>query len=95
MIEAHMPANAQVRALVHECVHALGIDYSHYPKDQAEVIADTATFVVCAGAGLAVDSDSLPYVVGWSKDGALTAVTELAQTIDRLVRRIEDDALNA
>jgi antirestriction protein ArdC len=94
-IDAKAPANAQVRALVHECVHALGINYACYSKDRAEVIADTVTFVVCAGAGLAVDSGSIPYVAGWSKDGALTAVTEFAQTIDELARRIENDALKA
>jgi hypothetical protein len=39
---------------------------------------------------LVVESDSVPYVAGWGRDGALEAVTRFAQTIDTLARRIED-----
>jgi len=88
-IDARMPANAQVRALVHECVHALGIDYDRHPRARAEVVADTVAFVVCTGAGLSLDAESVPYVAGWGKDGALAAVTDFARTIDALARRIE------
>lgn len=94
-VDARAPANAQVRTLIHECVHALGIDYQRYPKAQAEVIADTVTFVASAGVGLAVDSESIPYVANWGEDGAIAVVTEFAQTIDRLARHIEDGALRA
>jgi hypothetical protein len=75
---------------VHECAHALGIDYERYSREQSEVLADTITFVVCASVGLAVDGDSIAYVAGWGEDGALEAVTEFASTIDVLARRIED-----
>jgi hypothetical protein len=92
-IDDRAPENAQVRTLIHECVHALGIDYQSYPRDRAEVIADAVTFVASAGVGLAVDAESVSYVAGWGKDGALTAVTECARTIDALARRIEDAAL--
>lgn len=94
-VDARAPANTQVRTLIHECVHALGIDYRRYPRSQAEVIADTVTFLACASVGLAIDTDSVPYVASWGKDGALDAVTEFAQTIDKLARRIEDGALRA
>jgi hypothetical protein len=76
--------------LIHECAHALGIDYECYSRAQAEVIVDTVTYVVCAGAGLAVDGESIPYVAGWGEGGALEAVTDFAETIDTLARRIED-----
>jgi N-terminal domain of anti-restriction factor ArdC len=94
-IDAGAPANAQVRALIHECVHALGIDYERYPRNRAEVIADTVTFLACSSAGLAVDAESVPYVASWGRDGALEAVGEFAQTIDGLARRIEDAALRS
>jgi hypothetical protein len=42
------------------------------------VIVDTVTFIVCAGAGLDVGGESIPYVAGWGEDGALDAVTEFA-----------------
>lgn len=89
------PANSQVRTLIHECVHALGVDCRSYPRHQAEVIADTVTFLACASVGLATDAESVPYVASWGKDGALEAVTACAQTIDKLARRIEDGALRA
>ena len=51
---------------------------------------DTVTYVVCAGAGLAIDGEVIPYVAGWGEEGALEAVTEFAERIDTLSRRIED-----
>jgi hypothetical protein len=45
VIDADMPANAQVRTLVHEITHALGVDYATYSRAQAEVIVDTAIFL--------------------------------------------------
>jgi antirestriction factor ArdC-like protein len=89
VVDAGAPPNRRVRTLIHECAHALGIDYEHYSRPQAEVIVDTVTYVVCAGVGLAVDGESIPYVAGWGEDGALEAVTEFAETIDSLARRIE------
>jgi N-terminal domain of anti-restriction factor ArdC len=90
VIDAQAPANAKVRTLIHECAHALGVDYERYSRAQAEVIVDTVTFIVAAGLGLAADGESVPYVAGWGEDGALEAVTELAETIDAIARRIED-----
>jgi hypothetical protein len=75
--------------LIHECAHALGVDYQRYSRAQAEVIVDTVTFVVSASVGFAVDGETIPYVAGWGEHGALEAVTEFAETIDKLARRIE------
>lgn len=47
------------------------------------------TFIAAAGVGLAVDGESVPYIAGWGEDGALEAVSQFAETIDRLARRIE------
>lgn len=74
---------------MHECAHALGVDYERYSRARAEVIVDTVTFLVAASVGLAVDGDTIPYVAGWGEHGALEAVTESAETIDNLARRIE------
>jgi hypothetical protein len=38
VIDSKMPANAQVRTLIHECAHAMGVDYERYSRAQAEVI---------------------------------------------------------
>jgi N-terminal domain of anti-restriction factor ArdC len=90
VVDADAPANARLRTLVHETVHALGVDYRRYPRAQAGVIADTTTLVVVSGLGLDVSSETIPYVAGWGEQGALEAVTDQAKTIDELARRIED-----
>jgi hypothetical protein len=89
VVDAAAPANGRVRTLVHECAHALGIDYERYSRAQAEVIVDTVTYLVAASVGLAVGGETIPYVAGWGEHGALEAVTEYAETIDTLARRIE------
>ena len=45
--------------------------------------------MVCGSAGLDVSGESIPYVAGWGEDGALAAIREYAETIDRIARRIE------
>ena len=94
VIDADAPANARVRTLIHECARALGVDYERYTRAQAEVIVDTVTYVVCAGAALAVEGESVPYVAGWGEQGALEAATQFAETIDALARRIEQAVLD-
>ncbi len=74
----------------HELAHALGVGYREYGRRKAEVIVDTVTFVVCAGVGLDVGGESIPYVAGWGEDGALEAVTEFAGVIDTLAHKLED-----
>ena len=90
VVDRDVPANAQLRTLIHECAHALGIDYQRYSRRQAEVMVDTVTLVAASSVGLAVDGETIPYVTGWGEDGALEAVTEFAETIDKVARRIED-----
>ena len=48
------------------------------------------TGVAASVVGLAVDGETVPYVSGWGEQGALEAVTEFAETIDNVARRIED-----
>ena len=89
VVDQQAPGNARVRTLIHECAHALGVDYQRYTRAQAEVIVDTVTFLVSASVGLKVDGETIPYIAGWGEHGALEAVTEFAETIDKLARHIE------
>jgi len=89
-VDASQPVNAQARILVHELAHALGIGYREYGRHQAEVIVDTVTFIVCAGAGLDVGGESIPYIAGWGENGALEAVTRFAGVIDTIARQLEN-----
>jgi hypothetical protein len=95
VVDAGVPANAQLRTLIHECAHALGIGYDRYSRAQAEVMVDTATFIAASAVGLSVDGETVPYVSGWSEDRARDAVTEFAETIDQVARRIEEVLLTA
>jgi len=95
VVDADAPANARLRTLIHECAHAMGIDYESYSRPQAEVMVETVTLLAASTVGLAVDGETIPYVSGWGEDGALKAVTEFAETIDRVARRIEDVLLAA
>jgi hypothetical protein len=94
VVDADAPANARLRTLIHETAHALGIDYERYSRAQAEVMVDTVTLLAASSVGLRVDGETIPYVAGWGERGALEAVSEFAETIDRIARQIED-ALHA
>jgi hypothetical protein len=90
VINDELPANAQVRILVHEIAHALGVGYSDYGRSRAEVLVDTVTFIVCGAVGLDTSGSSVPYVAGWGESGELNAIRGYAETIDQIARRIED-----
>lgn len=90
VVDAGAAPNAQLRTSIHECAHALGIDYQRYSRAQAEVMVDTVTLLAASSVGLAVDGETIAYVAGWGENGALEAVTEFAETIDRTARRIEE-----
>ena len=90
VVNATLSRNGQVRVLIHEIAHALGVGYREHGRGRAEVIVDTVTYVVCGSVGLDTSGSSVPYVAGWGEEGALDAIRECAQTIDEIARRIED-----
>ena len=89
VVDAGQAVNGQVRTLVHELVHALGVNYQTHTRPQAEVIVDTATLIVLSGAGLDTSGETIPYVASWGESGALESVSEHAELIDRLARTVE------
>ena len=90
VVNEELSANAQVRVLVHEIAHALGVGYSDYGRRRAEVLVDTVTYIVCGSVGLDTSGSSVPYVAGWGESGELDAIRSYAETIDKIARRIED-----
>jgi len=58
-------------------------------------MVETATLLAASTVGLAVDGETIPYVSGWGEHGASEAVTEFAETIDQVARRIEEVLLAA
>jgi hypothetical protein len=92
VVNRRRPANARVRILVHELAHAHPagqLDYEHYSREQAEVLVDTVTYVVCGQLGLNVEAESIPYVASWGEHGVLEAVHTFAATIDAVASAIE------
>jgi antirestriction factor ArdC-like protein len=47
VVDSDQPANARLRILIHETIHALGIGYAEFGRERAEVIVDTAIFSPC------------------------------------------------
>lgn len=90
VVEDRQAPNAKVRVAVHELAHALGGSSERFGRERAEVIVETAAYIACAAAGLATDTESIPYIAGWGEHGALDAVTEAATIIDQIAARIED-----
>lgn len=89
VINSAMPVNGQVRVLVHEIAHALGIGYRDYGREQAEVLVDTITHIVCGSVGLDITQSTVPYIAGWGENGGLDALRGYAERIDETARRIE------
>lgn len=85
--------NGRVRTLIHELAHAHGIDYSDYTRPQAEVIVESAAFMVCQSIGLDTTGMSVPYIAKWSAADdkeKLKTLREFADTIDNLANKIEE-----
>jgi hypothetical protein len=52
VVDPNRPANGQVRVLIHECAHALGIGYEEQGRAAAEVIVESAATIACGSIGL-------------------------------------------
>ncbi len=82
-------ANAEVRVLLHELAHAHGVSYQDYGRDDAEVIVETATVIVCGALGLDTTGASIPYIAEWGERGDLQAIRRHAETVDQIARELE------
>jgi Putative metallopeptidase family (DUF6782) len=88
-IAAGGSANQQVHVLIHEIAHALGIGYKEHGREQAEVLVETATFIVSTSIGLDTTGTSVPYVANWGEANAVAAIEAYARTVDEVARKIE------
>jgi hypothetical protein len=90
VVNGVLAPNAQVRVLVHEIAHALGVSYRDYGRKRAEVLVDSATYIVCGSFGLDTSASTIPYIAGWGETGELDSIRSYAETIDTIARRVED-----
>jgi antirestriction protein ArdC len=65
VVSTRASVNGQVRTLVHELAHALGVGYEEYGRPAAEVIVETAAVIVCGSIGLDTSGESIPYIATW------------------------------
>jgi hypothetical protein len=95
VVDAGLPANAQVRVLVHELAHALvradrQDDDPDLDAAAEELVAETTAYSVCASSGIDPGEYSIAYLAGWSERTPIATIERTAALIDRLSRRIED-----
>lgn len=88
-INKNVAVNQRVKTLIHEIAHALGITYTDYTREQAEVLVETAAFIVANSIGLDTGSYSIPYVADWGAAEAVKTVEAFAATVDKVARQIE------
>lgn len=95
VVNASRAVNGQVRTLIHETAHALGVDYTDYTRQESEVIVESAAFLTCLNIGLDTAGMSVPYIASWGVDGddpkgALKTLKEFAKVIDELTFKITE-----
>jgi antirestriction protein ArdC len=93
-VRTHMPANAQVKTLVHELAHALlraepGSEDPELGRAEEELVVESVAYTVCGALGLDTAGYSIPYLASWAQDAGIETVEQTAGLIDRLARRIE------
>lgn len=93
-VNGTLPANSQVRTLIHEIAHIVGgIDYADYTHHEAEIIVESAAFVATGLVGLDTSDMSVPYITNWSEDAsdpkaALKLMKAFTKTIDEIADAI-------
>lgn len=98
-IAEDMPANAQVKTLIHELAHALlraepSEDDPALEQAAEELVVESVAYTVCGALGLDSAGYSIPYLASWASDGDLDMLEGTAALIDRLARRVEDAAVD-
>lgn len=68
-----------LRVLIHEAIHAQGIGYRDYGREQAEAMTDMAAWLVCDTIGFDVTETSVPYVLGWNDAPEQVLTDQLAK----------------
>jgi len=86
-IQQSAAANAQVRILIHELVHAHGTSYEKFGRALSETITDSAAYVACRSIGLDATAVVAQYLAGWSdvalRKKALAYIDFFAAAIER------------
>ena len=88
-VSDQLAPNGQVAVLIHELAHALVGRASGLAHAVEEVVVEAVAYLGCAAAGLDSGCDSVPYIACHGDEQAIEALSDAAELIDALARRIE------
>jgi hypothetical protein len=88
VVSDRIAPNHQVKTLIHELAHALGISSDEFGRDEAEVIVESVAFTVCAGLGLDTSGYSACYVASWA-DGDPERIKAAGEAVNEVASKIE------
>jgi hypothetical protein len=87
-VNRNMSGNMIVHTLLHELFHVEGnVNYKDYPRDEAEVIVESATVMALGMLGFDVSGASVPYIASWAK-GDIKMVEKHMKLVDDLVKKV-------
>lgn len=89
VVDEALAPNARVAVLVHELVHAAGVDYVKFSRAEAEAIAESAAYVVCRGIGLETGQQAAPYIAQYAnadeRRRVVSAIDHYAAIVERAI----------
>jgi hypothetical protein len=89
VVADRLEPNGQVAVLVHERAHVHGARYRDFGRAGAEVVAETAAFIILSAARLDAAGQSVPYVAGWA-DAAPKEMVAYAEAVHRIAAKLEE-----
>lgn len=91
-VQAGMSADQTAKTLCHETAHVVAGHASGLPRQDAETVAEAASFVVLRHYGVDTSSYSFPYIAGWAEDRQVLTrnLVTIQQVSDTLITSIEE-----
>jgi antirestriction protein ArdC len=80
--------DGMTHCLVHELVHAAGIGYRELGVKAAEVIAETACYIIAAEMGLDTVQQSSFYLMSWAQ-GDIDEILKHLKAADEVAKKVE------
>jgi hypothetical protein len=88
VVDSDVAPNARLRTLVHEAIHALGVDYQHYPGRRPKSSSTPRPWSCSAASAWTSPARPSPTSPAGART-ALDTVTQFAALIDTLPRRVK------
>jgi antirestriction protein ArdC len=94
-ISDRLTGDQQTKTLTHEAAHYLADHRGAIPREDAETVAESATFVVLSHFGMDTGAYSFPYVATWAQDKQVLKrnLGEIQQVASQLITAIGSQEL--